>query len=253
MLAQFMTTQLFAFLLVFCRTGSAFMLLPGFAEFYIPMRVRLLFALGFSLVLTPIIAMPPVPESVPLVLTLILGEIMVGLFLGSVSRLLIAAIHIAGTIIAYESSLASALTNGINQFQGQDTSIGNLFGVSAIVLLFATNMHHVMLYALMDSYSLFLPGDFPPVGDMMQHITQTMNKVFFIAIKIAAPSIVVSTVLYLGAGILSRLMPNMQIFFIMMAPQLLLSFFIIMVTFSSVMLWYMDSFEQAMGSFVAPQ
>jgi flagellar biosynthesis protein FliR len=253
MLAQFMTTQLFAFLLVFCRTGSAFMLLPGFAEFYIPMRVRLFFALAFSLVLTPLITMPPIPETAPAVVTLILAEIMVGLFLGTVSRLLISAIHIAATIIAYESSLASAMTNGINQFQGQDTSIGNLFGVTAIVLLFATNMHHLMLYALMDSYSLFLPGHFPPVGDMMQHVTQTMNKVFYIAIKIAAPSIVVSTILYLGAGILTRLMPNMQIFFIMMAPQLLLSFFIMMITFSSVMLWYMDSFEQALGAFVAPK
>jgi flagellar biosynthetic protein FliR len=253
MLAQFMTTQLFAFLLVFCRTGSAFMLLPGFAEFYIPMRVRLMFALGFSLVLTPVLAMPPVPETVPVLFTLIIAEIMVGLFLGTISRLMIAAIHIAGSIIAYEASLASALTNGINQFQGQDTSVGNLFGVTAIVLLFATNMHHVMLYALMDSYSLFLPGDLPPVGEMLQHVSQTMNKVFSIAIKIAAPSIVVSTVIYLGAGILTRLMPNMQIFFIMMAPQLLLSFFVIMVTFSSAMLWYMDAFEQSMGSFVAPK
>ena len=56
----------------------------------------------------------------------------------------------------------------------------------------------------------------------------------------------------LGAGILSRLMPNFQIFFIMIAPQLLVSFCILMATISGMMLWYMDTFHETLNSFLKP-
>lgn len=253
MLSQFLISQLFAFLLVFCRTGSAIMLLPGFGEQYVSPRIRLLIALSFSLVLAPVIqSIPPVPSGTLELLRLLVPEILIGLFMGAISRILIAAVHVAGIIIAYQSSLSASITTGINQYQGQDSSIGNLLGMTAVVLIFATNLHHVMLRGLADSYSLFLPGELPPLQDMANLATHTLSSIFTMGMQLAAPNIVIGLMLYLGAGILARLMPNIQIFFILLPPQLLLSFFIIMITISSIMLWYLDFFEAAVSRFLAP-
>lgn len=253
MLSQFLITQVFAFLLIFCRTGSAMMLLPGFGELYVPIRVRLLMALFVSLVLTPVIQhMPPVPNTTFALVSLLIAEIMIGLFMGGLSRLLIETVQIASMIIAYQASLASALTQDITQVQGQGTSLGNFLSITALLLIFASNLHHVMLKGLADSYTLFAPGQFPHVEDFTHHVVDTVNSAFAMAVKMASPHIVVGILLYLGAGILSRLMPNIQIFFILQAPQLLLSFFVLLVSLSAIMLWYLDYFRTTLASFLAP-
>jgi flagellar biosynthetic protein FliR len=249
MLDQFVTAEIFSFLLVFCRIGSAIMLLPGFGEAYVSARVRLLFALAFSLVLTPVLpALPALPASVPALVTLVAGEILIGLFLGGLARIIISALHIAGTIIAMQSSLASALVQDVTQIQGQASPIGNLLGMTALVLMFATNLHHILLEGLASSYITFTAGHFPVVEDMANHATLLMNGAFNAALRIAAPHVVIGIILYLGAGVVARLVPNIQIFFLLMAPQILISFFVLMITFSAIMMWFLDHFREAFSS-----
>src|SRR5690606_28903541 len=116
---------------------SAIMLLPGFGEQYVAPRIRLGIALAFSVALTPVIqGMPPVPDTTLELMRLIMLEILVGLFLGTIARMLIGAVHVAGITIAYQSSLSASITAGITQFSGQDSSIGNFLGVTAVVLIF---------------------------------------------------------------------------------------------------------------------
>ncbi len=252
MFAQLLTTNTFSFLLIFCRVGSAIMLMPGFGEMYVTVRARLFIAVMFSIVLTTALReMPAAPSTVGGLFSLMLCEILIGLMLGGIARMLISGVHIAGGIIAYQSSLASALTANIAGFSGQDTSVGNLLSMTAIVLIFATDLHHVMLRSLMDSYGVFAPGQWPMMEDVAKHATTTMTATFRIAMQLSAPHLVVGMMLYLGAGIIARLMPNIQIFFIMMAPQLLISFFILMITFSAIMLWYLEYLKAALGGFVS--
>jgi len=253
MLEKVLISELFAFLLVFCRVGSAIMLLPGFGEAYVPARARLLLAAMFSVALAPALHnMPHVPSNIMALFSLILAEILIGLFLGGLSRMLIGAIHMAGMIIAYQSSLASALTQDIAHSQAQGTSLGNLLGMSALVLLFATDLHHLMLRGIAESYTLFVAGQLPAIGDFSEHATRTMSGSFRMAMQLAAPHLVIGLLIYLGAGIISRLMPNIQIFFLLMAPQLLISFFILMISSSAIMLWYMDYIKESLGAFLAP-
>ncbi|NBX04159.1 MAG: flagellar biosynthetic protein FliR [Alphaproteobacteria bacterium] len=253
MLEQFLVSQLFAFLLVFCRLGSALMLLPGFGETYIPTRVRLLLAVLFSMLLAPVLTnLPAAPSDMFSLVSLISAEILTGFFIGGISRIMIAAIHMAGMIIAYQSSLASALTQDVTQAQAQGTSLGNLLGFTALVLLFATDLHHLMLRGLADSYTLFLPGKFPNVAEFSNHAVQSMSAAFRMAMQMSAPHLIIGLIIYLAAGIIAKLMPNIQIFFIMMSPQLLISFIILMLSFSAIMLWYMEYFKTTLSGFLAP-
>lgn len=253
MLEQFLVTELFAFLLVFTRLGAAIMLLPGIGEAYVSPRVRLILALMVGLVITPVAQplMPPIPGS-PLGLTVLLGaEITIGVFLGMLSRILISAMHTAGMIIAFQSGLAAAMMFDINAGT-QGSPFGNLLSIGAVTMLFALDLHHLMLTGVADSYTLFAPGTYPPVGDFAQMAAQIISSVFSIALAFAAPHIVVGLLVYLAGGLMSRLMPAMQVFFVIMPAQILASIFILMVTVSSAMLMYMSYFENMLTGFLKP-
>jgi flagellar biosynthesis protein FliR len=254
MLEQFLVTELFAFLMVFSRLGAVIMLIPGIGESYVSARVRLVLALMVSLVVTPLAQplMPEIPGS-PLALAVLLAaEITIGVFLGMLSRILISAMHTAGMIIAFQSGLAAAMMFDMSQGT-QGSPIGNLLSLGAVMLLFSLNLHHVMLMGAADSYTLFLPGSFPPVGDFAQMAAQLVSSVFLISLAFAAPHVVVGLLVYLSAGIMSRLMPAMQVFFVLMPAQILASFFILVVTISTAMLMYMTFFENMLTGFLAPR
>lgn len=251
MLAQYLTAELFGFLLVFCRIGAALMMMPGFGEVYVAPRIRLMLALFLSLLVAQTVSgIPPVPNDFSALFLLIATEVLIGLFIGSITRMLISGVQIAGGIISYQSSMSTALTNNTTGFSGQDTSISNLLAVTAVVLMFAMNMHHMVLHSLVESYSLFALGQMPYMEDIAKHGTTTITRSFRIGMQLAAPHLVIGLLLYLGAGIVARLMPNLQVFFIMMPGNIFLSLFILMVSISSVMLWFMDYFHEGIYYFL---
>ena len=253
MLDQLLSAGLFSYMLVFARVGSAITLLPGFGEAYVSPRLRLVLGLVLSLVVTPLIApqLPALPGSVWAVLVLIGTEVVIGLLFGTVARLLIVGLQTAGMIIAFQTSLASALINDPASAQ-QGSIVGNFFVALGVLLIFLTDLHHVLLAGVVDSYSLFTPGVMPPAGDMAELITGIVVASFNTAMQLSAPYIVIGLVFYLGLGLLARLMPQVQVFFIAVPLQIVLSFVVMLLTISASMIWFLDSFEQTMGGFLAP-
>ncbi|MDG1288053.1 MAG: flagellar biosynthetic protein FliR [Rickettsiales bacterium] len=248
---SFIVAELFAFLLIFVRIGSGIMLLPGVGETYVSPRIRLPFALLIALVLTPVLqeGLPRIPDS-PLALTaMIAGEMVIGIFFGFLARYLIAIMHTVGVIISYQSSLAAATMFDVSQAT-QGSVIGNFLSMIAVVLIFTTNLHHLMLQGLVDSYTLFVPGEMLPLGDIADTITRLVSDVFNIAVKLASPLIAMGLIFYLAAGILARLMPNMQVFFVIIPLQIQISFWVLMTTLSGMLLWYLDFAEARLTAFL---
>src|ERR1700754_1792002 len=104
--------SIFQFMMVFCRVGSAVMLIPGFGEAYVPPRVRLIFALMFSLALMPMLAdkVPVLPAALDRFVIALATEIGIGLFFGSLCRIILMAVLSAGSIIALQTGIANALS-----------------------------------------------------------------------------------------------------------------------------------------------
>lgn len=253
-LDEVLTGELFGYLLVFARIGSAVMLLPGFGEAYVAPRVRLVLALLLSLVVLPLAApdLPPLPDS-PLALALLLGrEIVVGLFLGTLARLLLLALLTGGMIIALQSGMANALANDPASAQ-QGSIIGNFLMALGAVLIFATDLHHLLLRALVDSYGLFTPGAPLEIGDMADMVARIVSASFALSMQIAAPFILVGLIFYLGLGLLARLMPQVQVFFVAMPLQIMLGMVVLMLTVSFGMLWFLGRFEGTLTGFLAPR
>jgi flagellar biosynthetic protein FliR len=249
MLTDLLVQDVFAVLLIFVRTGSAFMVLPGFSEAYVWARVRLLLALVVSLALAGPLgpAMPALPAE-PLALgRLLAGELLLGLFLGATARFAYAALHVAGTTLAFQSGLAAAAIFDPNEAT-QGTLPGNFLTTTALVLLFVTDSHHLLLQALAASYDGLPAGIAPPLGDMAELLTRLLDQAFTVGVRIAAPLLLVSLLMYLGMGVLNRLMPTFQVFFIALPLQMLVAFATLMLTFGAGLLAFFSLFEDALGT-----
>jgi flagellar biosynthesis protein FliR len=250
MLEQLLPAQVFAAFLVFARIGSAFSMLPGFSEAFIAMRFRLLLAGMTSLVVAPIVApgLPPAPESPIALLMLIGGESIIGLFLGLTARLAMSAVQTAGMIIGLQTSLANAFAYDPTT-AGQNAVVGAWLSMIAIVLIFVTDLHHLMLRGLVESYGVFSPGMPPPVEDLTELIVRLVSSSFLLGIQIATPFMAFGFIFFLALGLIARLMPQVQIFFVAMPLQIVVGFIALGATVGVGMIVFLTRFESVISTF----
>ncbi len=244
MLGQISPEQIFAFMLIFSRLGMIMFLMPGIGERYVPTWVRLALALALGLIVYPLIApqLPAIPTSVFALAGLVIGESIIGAFIGGIARLTIAALHAAGTIVAFQTSLAYAQT--VDPTQGsQGALIAAFFNLLGITLIFTSGLHFILIQGLLDSYQLFPAGQAPMPGDTAMAVTALVAKSFAVGLQMAAPFIVYGLIFYLGLGLLQRLMPQIQLFFVAIPLQMTLGFVMLMLIMSASMMWFMTHFE----------
>jgi flagellar biosynthetic protein FliR len=249
LLGELVPGDLFAFLLIFARAGSAVMIMPGFAEAYVSARVRLMLGLGISVVLAGPLApgLPPLPAEPMQLALLIAGELLIGLLLGTLARMAFSALHVAGSTLAFQSGLAAAAIFDPNEAT-QGTLPGNFLITTALVLLFVTDGHHMLLQAIAASYARLPAGAPLPLGDMADLLTRLIGQAFALGVRIAAPLLLVSLLMHLGMGVLNRLMPSFQVFFIALPLQLLVAFATIMLTFATGLLAFFGLFQDTLGA-----
>ena len=251
MLEGLLVTDVYLFFAVFARMGSAFMVLPGFGELTIPVRVRLALALTLSFILFPLVVdlIPAMPANPIGLAAFIGGEVLIGVVIGALARILVSSLQVAGTIIAFNSGLAAAQL--FDPTVGQQGAItGAFLATIGVTLLFVTNLHHLMLFALVDSYQLFVPGGSFPVGDVSNLAAQFVARSFRMGLQIAMPIVVVGVLIYISMGLMARLMPQIQVFFIALPLQMLVAFSILALTIGASMLFFLDQFETAIRDFL---
>jgi flagellar biosynthetic protein FliR len=237
-----------AFMLVFARIGAMVMLLPGFGEMTVPVKVRLAMALILTLILVPLHRAQFQVDAGNLnaVGVLMVQEIVIGLVLGLTARVTISALQVAGSVIAQQLGLG--FVTAVDPTQGQQGMlVGNFLTLLGLTLLFATDLHHVVIAALNDSYSLFAPGALMPSGDVADLITRAFAQAFKIGIQLSAPFLVFGIIFNLGLGILARLMPQMQVFFVGVPLSILIGFLILAVVIATMMGTFLDYFGSVMG------
>jgi len=250
-LEQLVSINLFQFFLVFARLGSAIMLLPGFGEAYVPPRVRLVFALTVSFALMPMIAdrLPALPAGMGEFAGLLMIEIGIGLFFGMIARLVLLSAQTAGTVIALQIGIASALVSDPTT-QQQAAITGNFLLALTVVLIFATGLDHMTLKGLAGTYAIFPPGQVPPMSDVADHASRIVADSFAVAIAMTAPFLVYGIVFAVALGLLARLMPTLQVFFIAMPMQILAGFALMAVALTGMMLYFLSSYEERMSLFL---
>jgi flagellar biosynthetic protein FliR len=225
-----------AFLLTFARVGAMTMLLPGIGEMNVPARVRLTMALVLTAILLPAHqkAYAIDLKAIGPVLLVLFQELLVGAVLGLTARLAISCLQVAGSVVAQQLGLGFVTAVDPTQNQ-QGVIVGNFLSVLGITLIFATDLHHLVIAAMNDSYTIFQPGEIPLVGDVAQHVTRIIATSFRIGIQLSAPFLVFGLLFNLGLGLLSRLMPQMQVFFIGLPLSILLGFLLLVLVIGAMM------------------
>ena len=204
MLEQLLPANVFAVLLIFARVGSAMMLLPGFGEVYVPQRYRLLLALSIAMLLTPVLGADAAGAA---------GERGAARLAdrrrGDGRRLPSAPSRascsrrstIAGTLVSLQLGLSAAQI--FNPMAAQQSALTSaFFGVLGVLLIFLTDLHHLLLRAVVDSYDVFTPGVLPPLGDLSEVMVRGAANAFQLGVEMAAPFIVLGTVFFVALGVI---------------------------------------------------
>jgi flagellar biosynthesis protein FliR len=240
-----------AFMLVFARIGAMVMLMPGLGESDIPVRLKLSIALLLTLIILPLHrqAYQVDMQSLTPLLVLMMREIFIGILLGATARVTLAALQVAGSVIAQQMGLG--FVTSVDPTQGeQGVLVGNFLTMLGITLIFATDSDHLVIAALNDSYKIFAPGEVISSGDVASLATQAFSAAFRLGLQLSAPFLVFGLVFNIGLGVLARLMPQMQVYFVGVPLSIFAGFLILGLVIAAMMGTFLDYFIAVMHDMI---
>lgn len=212
----------FQAVLLFARLGAAAMLLPGLGEAEIPAPLRLGLGLALVLLLMPVLApgLPAAPDDAAESARLIVIEIAIGLWLGGLARLVALAMAMAGQAIALLLGLAQALVPDPD-LGGQGTATARLLALAAAVLVLGSGLYAIPLRALVESYAVLPVGEAFPAGAAAEAMAAAGADSLALALRLAAPFVLAAVVINVALGLLTRIAPQVQVYFIAVPGQVL--------------------------------
>lgn len=246
-LSDLLSGEVFAFMLVFSRVGTAYMLLPGIGEPYVLARSRLMLAFATTFLLVPVLQpdLPKMPQEVAVMLRLLFIEVVVGLFFGTLLRFLLSALEGAGYIISMQIGLSNAsLFNPA--FATQGTLPGALLSTVAILLLFLSGMEKMLLGGLLGTYGVFKPGVSLQFGDMAYTVAELTGKVAALGLQMAIPFVLIGLLMFVPLGVMNRMMPQLQVLTVAMPLQVGVGLLVFGLTISTMLLFWLQEFESTL-------
>ncbi len=238
------------YLLTFVRAGAMIMLMPAIGTAGVPPRVRLAFALAVSWALVSTTAQyyPQGMLSPAELAVLIAREATAGVLVGAMTRLIMSALEVAGFLIAFQTGLSFATT--FDPGQGtQGAMVSTFLSIVGVLLIFETGLHHLAIEAIAGSYRLLPVQGALPVSDMAQLVLGLTAGAFVLGLQLAAPFMVFGLLVYVTLGVVSRAMPQMQIFFLSMPISILLGFVLLMLFIGLMKSIFLDFFAEQMRLF----
>ena len=208
----------FAFMLVLCRCGAAVMLMPGLGEAEPPASLRVGLTLGLVVLVLPGVGV--VTPVDPWGMASMVGcELLCGGVLGWLARCITLSLPMAGQIISFMLGLTSVVVP--DPELGQASALMRLFALAAPVLVLGTGLWAMPVAALAGSYSLVPVGHLISVSDGVDAAVSAVGASFGLAMRLAAPFVIASIVWQAALGMLSRLIPQLQIYFAAMPGQII--------------------------------
>jgi len=239
--------QVTAFLIVFARVGAVLMLLPVFSEDSIPGRIRLMIAFAMSAALMGILGAPAHAAAAQGALPAVLiAELVTGLAMGMIVKILFYAISIAASIISTQVGLSSLIVFDPAQ-GGQTPMLSKMVTLAAALVCMALQVHHLWLGSIIHSYQLFPIGGMPPAHDFAELAVATVGRSMSLGIGLAAPLIVYGIVFNVALGFSARVAPAIQVFFIAQPLNLMLGLALTAMILGTMLTTFAQSLADAMN------
>ncbi|MHB1687329.1 MAG: flagellar biosynthetic protein FliR [Ignavibacteriaceae bacterium] len=208
-------TDFIIVLLIFLRIFSAFVSSPVYSNKAIPPLVKVFLSILISYIvfLTIDKSKIVVEPNLGWLFTNAVTEIVTGLIIGFMLNFVFHGISFAGSLIGFDMGLSMAETlNPVDGFS--NNVIGNILSMSSLLLFILINGHHYVISGLVYSFSIIHIGKYTLTESVYQLLIKYSAGVFIIAVKIASPFIVSYFLVYIAEGIMARVIPQMQVFFV---------------------------------------
>ncbi|WP_019879195.1 flagellar biosynthetic protein FliR [Succinispira mobilis] len=227
---EFMYINLAVAILIFARINGIFVTAPFFGSRNISAKLRI----GLSLLLT-ILILPSVlklniasnyQEANLLYFSLVVGEFLVGLIIGFVANIFFSVAQMAGQVL--DMQIGFGMVNVLDPQSGQQMPvIGNFLNILAVLVFLTTNAHHFLLISLNDSFSVISLGAPNFQAGILAFALEVFKKTFVIAFKFCLPIATVILLTDIALGMLSKTMPQMNIFIVGMPAKIILGIFML--------------------------
>lgn len=202
--------------LAICRIGGCFLVLPGLSSDRVPAQVRILIVVVISLSVAQQV-WPELQEAGIVttadLLRAMLGETLIGLFIGLVVRFYLMALSFIANAIGMMVGYGNLMGAGIEATEPQ-AALGTLVSMTALVMLFAMDFHHAVILGLIGSYRV-LPVGGPITGEvMLLNLTATLSESFLLVLRLGSPFIAYALIANVTIGVLNKLTPQIPVYFV---------------------------------------
>jgi len=226
-LAELLQWNVSLFLLILSRWSGMIILAPVFGARGVPGVIKLCLAASLSVIVYPLIsaAKPSIPTELLPYVAVVIKEILVGLVIGFVIYTLTAVLTGAGQLIDFQ--MGFTMGAAIDPVYGVQTPLmGNFQMILVTMLLLATNSHHYLIAAMVKSYA-YIPITPSTLPSQLTFYVQLIANVFSLAIQMALPIFGALLVSDVGVGLLSRTVPQLNIFSVVFPVKILFGFIVL--------------------------
>ncbi|RMD50510.1 MAG: flagellar biosynthetic protein FliR [Ignavibacteria bacterium] len=231
MMIDILTNNFVSFLLIFLRIIAMFFSAPILSDNSIPVFVKIVLALFMSYVLLISLNINTPLASLNFTYLTIsaLKEIIVGLAIGFFMQLIFWGISYGASLIGFDLGLSMATVFNPNLEISGDV-VSTLFYILAMLTFLLINGHIFLFTALHESFKLIPPTELKISDSTAQELIIQSANVFIIAVKIASPIMVTFFLMNIAEGIMSRIIPQMQVFFVLYPLRIGVGFLLITTT-----------------------
>ena len=240
--------EVVTYLLVLGRTSGLVMSAPFWGSRVIPGLARAWVAVVLSAASYPFVATLAIPRGVAMgndygallfVVLALAGEILLGVGIGWAAQMLFAGLRLAASEL--EMKMGLSLAQMIDpQWGDRGSTLGGIFELVAVLVFFSMNGHRLLIEALHSSYAVFpLAGPKLEFGRML---AGSAGQIFSIAVKVSAPVVVGLLMSDIILGVISRAMPQMNVFSVSMPLQLALGMLLLFLSVPTLVWFCADYF-----------
>lgn len=223
-------TEVLGFLLVVCRVGGLFVLAPGFSATMIPNRIKLMLAMALALAMMPIaVHGQTVPLDAGDYVMLMLKELGVGLIFAFPMALVGAAVQAGASLL--DTLIGFSFSSVLDPVNNQQVAIlGQFYSLFAVLVLLMSGGDHIMIEGIGASYRALPITAYPHIGGLTSGALTSFAQVWAIGLEIAAPVLVALVITDAAIGLVSRAVPQMNVFVVGMPAKILVGMTVIAAT-----------------------
>lgn len=224
-------TDFIVLFLIFLRISSAVVVAPFLGSRGIPVTVKLFISLVISYIIYLTIDRSVIPqvEANWTLFVFAVKEVLAGLIIGFMLQFVFYAVNYAGTLIGFDMMLNMAEV--FNPYEDvQSNIIGEMLYYGALMIFILINGHHYLIQSLNYSFKVIQIGSFSVAEPLHLYLVKLTANVFVLAVKIASPILVSFFLVHIAEGIIARMIPQMQVFFVTQPLKLGLGIFLLTLT-----------------------